>query len=216
MKYFLYLILCLITINCFSQNRMACIDNIKFSLDSLYEERSDLLSEILNERCDRDTMIMIPTFYASQKYIDVAKNIDYKCIVDFEKSTGLKRTDIFQYINYRGPILTDAMIYRDGHLLGLFYQSEIKDEWRTFMKSEDVVEKWRYIAGRLFEMFPEYVFCINNISGSIFFIKNESIYCYFTKLDVIEPLSEELLNNIDITEFSFFLGTAFFPHEYWL
>ena len=144
-------------------------------------------------------------------YVDIVKDVDYESIVDFEKSTGLKRADIFQYVNYNGPIMTDAMIYRDGHLLGLFYQSEIKDEWYGFLKSKEVVERWRHIAEHLLGISPEYVFYINNISLRIFFIKDENLYCYFTELGVVEPISEELLSDIDITEFSFFLGTPFFP-----
>ena len=139
MKHLLSIVLSLLSINCFSQNDESdkmFIKNIKHSLDIRYKEYYDYIRETLDEYGvqDIDTMIIIPTFYASEKYTDIAQNRYKKAFgiglekltglkpselkdselsrlcsehyveitknLDFEEATGLKKTDLFLYINY--------------------------------------------------------------------------------------------------------------------
>lgn len=212
MKYFLTIIFCLVTINCFSQSvdeNAVFVDKVKNSMDLLYEKgHRDLIYKAWNELEDNDTIILIPTFYAMQKYIDIAKDIAPE-VPDFEKATGLRRADIFNYIDYDSPFLRHSFIYRSNQFMGIFSQSEIKEEWRSFVRADVVSEKMRHIGNRLYSLSPEYAFYINNISHLIFFIKNDELFYYSIVSDMVAAVTDEMLTDIDITDFAFFLGTVF-------
>lgn len=217
MKYFLTIIFCSLAINCFSQSRdenAVFVDKIKNSMDLLYEKgHRDLIYKAWNELEDNDTIILIPIFYAMQKYVDIAKDIAPE-VPDFEKATGLRRADIFNYIDYDSLFLTDSFIYRSNQFIGIFSQSKIKEEWRSFVRADVVSEKMRHIGNRLYSLSPEYAFYINNISHLIFFIKNDELFCYSTDSDKVAAVTDEMLTDIDITDFAFFLETVFPLYPY--